>query len=323
MIHVDAIFSDTLNTVDAVIGNFVSIAYQNFVSANAEMITLLFTVYVMLLGFQFVHHTHHFNLSTVTRHLIVMLCVYGMVMNWQLYNLFVYNVFTNEPGHIAKILVNNAGTLQSGGSIADALDGIFKMVIDVTIGFLGQVGFSAAGFAFIIYGLLVFIIGFLLCVFALLLFIYAKMMMAVVLALGPLFILFILWEPTKGLFSAWLNQLITIALIPIITSAILMLMLSAIHVTLPNVNLPAEDLQFYGIVPFLALTLTTTLILAQVLRISGVLGGGITLASLSLGASIASSALQKSGIAAATRSAKNWAQNKARQVKRQLFRGQP
>lgn len=53
--------------------------------------------------------------------------------------------------------------------------------------------------------------------------------MAVALALGPIFILFILWTPTKGIFSAWLNILITIALIPVVTSAILVLMLSVIN----------------------------------------------------------------------------------------------
>lgn len=88
------------------------------------------------------------------------------------------------------------------------------------------------------------------CVFALLLFVYAKMMMAIALALGPIFILFYLWDATKGLFAAWLRKLITIALVPIVTSAILVLMLSVINVILPQLNVPANEMQFYGIAPF-------------------------------------------------------------------------
>ena len=318
MITANSFISDTLNTVDSVIGNFVNTAYMHFMHANAQMITLLFTVYVMFIGYQFINHNHNYNLSTTIRRMIVMLCAYGMIMDWRLYHLFIYNVFTNEPGSIAQVLVESAGKFHTAGNIVEALDSIYTAVINATIGFFGQVGFSAAGFAFLFYGILVFIIGSILCVFALLLFIYAKMMIAVALALGPIFILFILWESTKGMFTSWLRTLITLAMIPVVTSAILVLMLSVINVTLPNVNLPADKLQFYGIAPFLGLSLATTLILTQVFRICSAFGGGLMPVSLSSGAAIASSFLQKTGMASAGRTATNWSKNKARQIKRRL-----
>lgn len=305
MISIDTFFSGTMKTVDAVIGNFVNNAYVHFIQANSTVITLLFTLYVMLLGYQFLSHNHHFQLSDVVRRIILMLCVYGLVMNWQLYHLFVYNIFTNEPANISNILISSADGGIVTGDIATAIDRIYAAVVNATIGLLGQVSFSASGLAFILYALLVFVIGSIMCVYALLLFIYAKMMMAVSLALGPLFILFIMWDSTKGLFSAWLNKLITIALIPIITSAVLVLMLSVINVTLSHMNQPADQMQFVGIAPFLGLSLTTTLILSQVLNISSALGGGITIAGISAGAAIASSAFEKSGIVAAARKIKD------------------
>jgi type IV secretion system protein VirB6 len=311
MISIDTFFSGTMKTVDAVIGNFVNNAYVHFIQANSTVITLLFTLYVMLLGYQFLSHNHHFQLSDVVRRIILMLCVYGLVMNWQIYHLFVYNIFTNEPANISNILISSVDGGLVTGDIATAIDRIYAAVVNATIGLLGQISFSASGLAFIIYALLVFVIGSIMCVYALLLFIYAKMMMAVSLALGPLFILFIMWDSTKGLFSAWLNKLITIALIPIITSAVLVLMLSVINVTLSHMNQPADQMQFVGIAPFLGLSLTTTLILSQVLNISSALGGGITIAGLSAGAAIASSALEKSGIAAAARKIKSIGSNRA------------
>jgi|SRR5579862_6783033 len=316
MIYVTTFVTDTLNTVDAVIGNFVSTAYLHFVQANAGMITLLFTVYVMFLGYQFLNPSHHFNLGVVMKHLIVMLCVYALVMNWNLYHLFIYKVFTTEPGNIAQILIGSGEHAQTGETIAQALDEIYSAIIDAAIGFLRQINFSAAGMAFILYAILVFLIGSLMCIFALLLFIYAKMMMAVTLALGPIFILFILWNPTKGLFSAWLNKLITIALVPIVTSSILVLMLSVIHVTLPAVRQPIENQQFYGIAPFLGLSLATTLILSQVFRICSSLGGGITLTSISTGGEIAEAAVERSGVAPLGRSIWNWSRDRMNRNRR-------
>jgi type IV secretion system protein VirB6 len=257
---------------------------------------LIFTLYVMMLGYQFISHNHHFQLGDVIKRIILMLCVFGLIMNWQLYHLFVYNIFTNEPANITHILIGAAGDGHASGDIATALDDIGEAVVNAASGFFGEISFSASGVAFFFYGLLVFFIGMLMCIYALLLFIYAKMMMAVSLALGPIFILFIMWEPTKGLFNAWLNKLITIALIPIITSAVLVLMLSVINVTLPHLRQPVGDMQFVGIVPFLGLCFTTVLILSQVLKISSALGGGISIAGLSSGAAMASSTWNKLGM---------------------------
>lgn len=304
MIEFNNFFSQSMNTVDNVITNFVHNAYIHFIQANTNVITLLFTLYIMMLGYQFISHHHHFQIGDVLKRLILMLCVFGLVMNWQLYHLFVYNIFTNEPANISQVLIGSAGEGHGVGSIADALDGISEAVVNAARGLFGEINFSASGLAFILYGVLVLFIGGIMIIYALLLFIYAKMMMAVSLALGPIFILFIMWDQTKGLFTAWLNKLITIALIPIITSAILMLMLSVINVTLPHLNQSAEEMQFVGLIPFLGLCLATAMILSQVIRICSSLGGGIAISGLASGAAIVSTMWNKMAIPKLVNSAK-------------------
>lgn len=306
MIEFNTFFSQSMNTVDGVIANFVHNAYVHFIQANTDVITLLFTMYIMVLGYQFISHHHHFEIGDVVKRLILMLCVFGLVMNWQLYHLFVYNIFTNEPANISQVLIGSAGGGHAVGSIADALDGISEAVVNAARGLFGEINFSASGLAFILYGLLVLLIGGIMVIYALLLFIYAKMMMAVSLALGPIFILFIMWDQTKGLFSAWLNKLITIALIPIITSAILMLMLSVVNVTLPHLKQPVEEIQFIGLIPFLGLCLATAMILAQVLRICSSLGGGIAISGLSSGAAMVSNVWNKLAIPKLANNAKKF-----------------
>lgn len=300
MIATDSFFSGTLNTVDSVISNFVKNAYEN-INANAGMITGLFTFYVVLLGYRILTHREKGDLSIILHRLVVLLCVYGMVMQWNLYNIFIYNIFTNEPANIAKILVDATGNSHTNIAISQTLDRIYESVIYTTMTFFGQTGFSISGLSFILYGLLTLGIGSALCIVALLLFIYAKMMMAISLALGPIFILFILWETTKDIFAAWLRKLVTIALIPIVTSAILALMLSVIEVTLPNINVTPDELKFIGIAPFLGLSLTTAVILSQTFKICSALGGGITLASISKGVEIAKSSLTLTGLVSVSR----------------------
>lgn len=137
MITPDNFISSTMNTVDAVIGNFVTNTYMHLVQANAGVITLALTLYIMMLGYQFLHHSHHFNMSVVMKHILTMLCVYALVMNWRLYHLFIYNIFTNEPGNIAQIFINSSGSTH-GDSVAKALDGIYLAVLNAASGFWGK-----------------------------------------------------------------------------------------------------------------------------------------------------------------------------------------
>jgi len=301
MILSDSIFSGVMNTVDAVMFDYVRDVYINFIQANASLITLLFTLSVMLMGYQFISQ-HSCEIWEVLRRIILMMCVYGLVMNWQLYHIFIYNIFTNEPARIAKVL---SGANHHSGNLFTALDGLFESMLNAMAGFFGQASFSASGMMFVVYGLIVLIISIPLIVYALLLFIYSKIMMAVGLALGPIFILCIMWDSVRGLFSAWLNMLITTALIPVITTAVLTLMLSVINVTLPQLNQPVEQMQLVGIAPFLVVCFTTVLILSQILHISSSLGGGITLSSLSTGAGIARNAWNTSGMPKAINKMKN------------------
>jgi len=320
MIIASSFLTSTLGTVDAVIGTFVKTTYLNLIQANSETITLLFTLYIIFQGYRFVSHTETADLATIMRQLVAMLCVYALIMRWDLYNIFIYNIFTNEPGNIAKVLVQSSGQMESGSSIYQALDNIYSLVVDSSKKLFGLASLSRDGLCFIVYGILVFVIGTVMCVIALLLFIYSKMVMAIGLALGPLFILSILFEATKGLFTAWINKLITTALIPVVTSAILVLMLSVIKVTLPEMEHAPEASQFSGIAPFLGLSLATALILSQVLSICSSLGGGITLAGLSKGLDLAKSALEKSGMNAAGRKAVSLSKQGMGQVKQGMQR---
>ena len=114
MISAKTFFSDTLNTVDAVIGNYVNTAYTHLIQANSGVITLLIYGLYYFFRLSIFNHDQQVSMNYVTRHLIVMLIVYGLVMSWHLYNLFVYNIFTNEPSNIASVMVNSAKGHSSG-----------------------------------------------------------------------------------------------------------------------------------------------------------------------------------------------------------------
>ena len=273
MIDPNAFFTDTMNTVDMVIGTFVQTVYNNLVQGNKLTITLLFTLYVMLIGYRILTNISQASSISIVRHLIIVSAIYGLLINWNLYNTLVYNVFTNEPGDLAQVVINSSGQIHAGETVAQAMDSIFSAFSRGAANFYSHIGWSSAGLGCLLYGTLILIAGIILCVFALLFMIYAKMGMAIALALGPIFLIFFLWDSTRGIFSAWINKLITFALIPIILAGVMSLMLSIINVTLPSITQPPEQSHFTGILIFCALSFVTAIIFYFVKSYASALGG--------------------------------------------------
>lgn len=275
----NSFFTSCLQIVDSVIGNFVDHVFHALISQHSGEITLCFTLYVILMGYRFATHTISADILTITKHLILMLIVYGLIMNFGLYNKFIYNIFTQEPESLAKAIVSNSGGTTN---ISGALDNFYSIGIRTAKALLGAV--KVTNLTPLFYAAGVWLTTIVLAIAALLLFIYAKMAMAIGLALAPIFLIFMLWDSTRGLFNAWLNKLINFALVPIITCAILSLMLSVADKTLPNPDLPFEQQDLFGIAAFMVLSLATVSLLSRVFHIcSALAGSGVSLGGITEG----------------------------------------
>jgi type IV secretion system protein VirB6 len=69
----------------------------------------------------------------------------------------------------------------------------------------------------------------LLCVYAMFLIALSSIALAVLLALGPLFIAMLLFDATKRLFAAWIAQLVNYALITVLTVMVGALLLQIVQ----------------------------------------------------------------------------------------------
>jgi hypothetical protein len=106
---------DLLNTVDLAIGNFVHSGYQNLVANNQTVITLLMTFYIAWLGYKFMMHTLSLEISVFARHLVLLIILYALLIDWNLFYTFFYNIFTNEPAVITETMINSIGNVNIGG----------------------------------------------------------------------------------------------------------------------------------------------------------------------------------------------------------------
>lgn len=286
MITFDSLITDTLKLVDTTINSYVQQAYSNLGGYVNGLITLIATAYVMWFGYQVLYQKIKLDVMTIARYLTLLIIIMMLTTNWQYFNMFVYNIFTNEPVKISEYLSGG------GSSATNALNQIWKNGSDAGSK-LFEMG-SWKNIEFLIYGCVVYAATFINCLVALGLFVYAKMALAAILSIGQLFILMMLWQSTRELTTGWVRGLVNFALIPIITTAVLLMTNKIANETLPGLQSAADagNPKPYAIIAYLALAIMNGFLLKQVLSIAAMLSNSLSLEGLGNAVSLAGSALR-------------------------------
>lgn len=129
---------------------------------------------------------------------------------------------------------------------------------------------------------LVLIGGMVMTAYAAFLLSLAKISLALILGLGPIFILLTIFEPTKRFFDAWLGQAVNNILLVALTSACLRLVLSIIQGYMGSASVVASlaDPGFMGSIPIIVFSVIGFLVLMQVPSVASALGGGVAMSTL-------------------------------------------
>lgn len=118
--------------------------------------------------------------------------------------------------------------------------------------------------------------------YAAFLFVLAKMALAVILAVGPIFILVLMFESSKRFFDSWMGQALNFGFVIILTSAILKLagtyLENSINSAVNSMN--GEEPSFVNAIMVLACCAVVFLLLLQVSSIAAALSGGTAVSTM-------------------------------------------
>jgi type IV secretion system protein VirB6 len=202
----------------------------------------------------------------------VLALVLGASLHLWLYNTVIVDAFYAAPAQLAAAIVGAADPVttidsiwQSGGTVASNLWA------------KGHVWSSSLGF--LIAAVLVWCLMGLLCLYAMFLIALSSIAQAVLLALGPLFIVGLLFDATRRFFSAWLAQLAHYALVTVLTIMIGALLLQIVQSYAAQTAARGSALLTVDALDMLLVSMLVFLILRQVMPIASSLAGGIALST--------------------------------------------
>jgi type IV secretion system protein VirB6 len=242
------------------------------VSAALEpAIVTIATVYVMVWGYLQLTGRIDQPVTDGLRRIVVLVIVLGVSLRMWLYNTLIVDSFYDAPAQLTAAVVgagDPVGTIDAiwlqGGTVASQLWAKHAV--------FGNPGFCLAG-------AIVWILIGLLCVYAMFLIALSHIASAVLLAMGPLFIVMLLFDGTRRFFEAWITQLATYALISILTVLVAALLLHVVETYAAQTAARGEAILTVDALDMMLVSVLVFLLMRQIMPIASGLAGGLALTS--------------------------------------------
>ena len=235
-------------------------------------IVTLATVYLMVWGYLQLTGRIDEPFGAGLKRLVTLAVVLGGALHLWLYNTIIVDTFYRAPTELAAALVGSSDPVA-------AIDAIWERGVAVAGYLWSNRGLSVVGFAYPIAGVIVWALMGLLCVYTMFLIALSSIALAVLLALGPLFVSLLLFEGTRRLFEAWLAQLANYALITILTVLTAALLLQAVESFAAQTAGRGIAITTVDALNMVLIAMLVFLLMRQVMPIAAALAGGVALSS--------------------------------------------
>jgi len=245
-------------------------------------VVTLATIYVMAWGYLQLTGKIEEPLVAGLKRIAMLAIVFGVALRLWLYNTVIVDTFYHAPAQLA------AAVIGAGDPVA-TIDTIWSQGGAVAGYLFNRAGMTDLGFY--LAGAVIWVLMGALCVYAMFLIALSSIALAVLLALGPLFVVSVLFEGTRRFFSAWIAQLANYGLITILTVMIAALLLKVVQSYATQTAARGSAIVTVDALNMVLVAALVFLILRQVMPIASGLAGGLSLSSFGLvGGTVASGA---------------------------------
>jgi type IV secretion system protein VirB6 len=211
----DAGLAAGMSALDCQINAAVTLGYGRLFAPGGVFggtLTSLLTLYVAFIAFGLITGRTRLTLPSMTPKVLTLGLILTFATAWPAYQAVVYGLLTKGPDQIASAFLGGHGG--AARAFADRLDVLFEQMTDVAEAVSGQGQANAPNVQTAIKLTWASALTLLISTAGLL--IVSRIVLAVLLALGPVFIVLALFQRTRGLFEGWLKTATALAFTPML-----------------------------------------------------------------------------------------------------------
>lgn len=201
----------SLRGVDCAANAMAEAAFNRLFAENGFLgptLTIVLTLFVAMLGVALMTGRTRIGLSSLTPKMFTLVGVVTFATSWFVFQMFFWNLAVLGPDSIATVLMGTDGSATT--IFADKLDAVMLSLMQASGGdamdnstsIFSPPGLLWSGGTMLLLGT----VGVLAT---------TKIALAILMGLGPIFIMMALFDSTKGLFVGWLKGVVLMALTPL------------------------------------------------------------------------------------------------------------
>ncbi len=272
-----AFLRNIFETVDRAVKTYIESTAGNVADAVAPVANQMLTLYVILWGFAMYRGLIQEPVLDATFRLLKVAIIVRLSISLESYvGLISDNLFA-LPEYLTGLVGN-------GGTTADSkttLDKVFSDAMQASAAAYQKADIFENPGAFIV-SAMIWISALVSVGYAAFLIVLSKVMMGVLLALGPIFIICLMFESTKKFFEAWLGLAINYALVSALCIAVIKFMFGMFAEAASGALLASKTNNFglASIASLLLMSIISFLCLMQVQNVASSLAGGIAVSTM-------------------------------------------
>lgn len=201
--------ASALRAVDCIAGETTAQAFGRLFAPGGALVsslTILLTLFVAWFGISLLLGRANLSVRSLTPRMMTIGVILTLVTSWVAYSTLVWNLAVGGPDWIAGVITGAQGSATQ----------VFAQKIDVVFAAIQQAGqggkpdfsaFSPEGIMWL--GAMLFLLG------TVGVLVTARIALAVLVAIGPVFVVMALFSGTRGLFTGWLKGVVMLAVTPL------------------------------------------------------------------------------------------------------------
>ena len=268
------LFEGMFSVVDQALDQYITNTATDLIAYITPMFTSMLIVWIAIWGYLMMFG----KVSEPLQEGVFRILRIGFIMTLGLtvgtYMGVVVDVLAHGPEKVAAVITG------SNGGAAAILDSLFSRVLAVADQAWDKAGVMSGDFGMYLVAILILVFGGGVAIVVAFLLLASKVATTVLLAIGPLFIIGLLFNSTQRFFESWLGMVINFGMLLVLGSAIGRMVIDVSEAFMNIVESSASSMASMTtsayLIAFFALGI---LVLKQVPGIASALGGGVALAT--------------------------------------------
>ena len=270
--------------VNDALSTYVNDVASNIIEAITPVTTSLLAIYIMLWGWVVMRGMITEPVIDGINRIARLSIIVGMALNIGRYNGYISDFLWNTPDAMSAYIASGYSDANTNVQYLDSLmsqmydlGDMFWAKANSTSGTLGMPDIGLLIVSILIIGSGVAATG-----YSAFLLILSKMALAIILGVGPIFVLLTMFESTKKFFDVWIGQALNYVFLVMLTAAAVKLILAILQAYLTDVTQGGVlvDPSVNQALPAIVFSLIAVLVMMQLPSIASSLGGGVAIGTL-------------------------------------------